>query len=217
MQRHLERLALNPLESGIVEQEHIAREHYALLVGSADAIAAKLDRSRSAELAPVLHLRGTRLLFFGGTVASAGLYRHIDHIDEAKMPLLDANRRAELAERVLRQASLSSRIEVEFDVKLVRDSLAALSNRPFRGRAELLATLFSKTQDESLRLDCLDSLRQLRDPAAGKEFVKLARSNAADPRWRRLCLLYAQEQQAPMKAGSGWSASSESGFSLLAR
>jgi hypothetical protein len=213
LQKQLAHLEMNPLESDGKAEARMAPQHYARLMESAKTVAARVDRDRAAELGPALHSRGARILFRVSTVATAGLYRHREQIDERTMALLDVERRAQFHEQFLRQAAAASRIEVEFDTEQIRESLAFLANRKITHRAELLASLFSKTEDESLRLTCLEMLREERDPAAARELVKLARLEGQSEGWRRLCMLYAQERMSPAKTMGAWSGA---GFSLLA-
>ncbi len=158
LERQLARLALNPLESDMKAEVAIAREHYALLRRSAEdpkGLPARIDRDRSGELAPVLHSAGARLLFRAGAVATVGLYRHRDRIDEGKLALLDIKRRTEFHERFLLKAAASPRVEVDFDPEQVRRSLEFLAGQPKTNSTELAAKLLAKTQDPLLRQVCL--------------------------------------------------------------
>ena len=158
LEKQLARLALNPLESDMKAEVAIAWEHYTLLRESAEdpkGLPAKIDRDRSGELSPVLHSAGARLLFRVEAVASAGLYRHRDRIDEQKLALLDIKRRTEFHERFLLKAAASPRVEVDFDPDQVRRSLEFLAGQPKTNFAELAAKLLPKTQDPSLREVCL--------------------------------------------------------------
>jgi len=109
LQKQLSHLALNPLESGFDADARGASEHYALLLRSAGApkgLATQVDKDRSAELRPALHSARARLLLRAASVASFGIYRHRERVDEATLAVLDARRRDQLHHLVQAKASL---------------------------------------------------------------------------------------------------------------
>jgi hypothetical protein len=193
LQRQLAHLALNPLESDFEAETQVAEEHYKLLLQSAQALTAEVDRGRAAELRPALHSAGARLLFRAGAVASLGLYHHRERIDDNTLALLRLRRQAAFHQNLLQQAAASPRVEVDWDREQVLQSL----QKAGKVHPELLGKLFSRTQDDGLRLACLNLLRDERNPAARRELVQLARLNPSDSRWRRLCLEYAEQKGMP--------------------
>jgi hypothetical protein len=204
LQKQLGHLALNPLESNFETEARIAEEHYSMLRRSAQttkALVTRIDRDRSAELRPALHSAGARLLLRAGAVATLGIYRHRERVDADTLAVLDVRRRTEFHERFLQKVADSSRVEVDWDREEVRRSLDFLvTNKPGGPGADLLGRIFARTQDEDLRLICLNLLREQRDSGAGRELAQLARLDQIDDHWRRVCLEYASDVAHAMRA-----------------
>ncbi len=92
--KRIDALNINPLEHDWNREVRAANDQYAAFleyVESPSGLSRELAADREQELSAARHSVGRRLLFGLGTVASAGIYRHHETVDQTRL--------AELAER----------------------------------------------------------------------------------------------------------------------
>lgn len=177
----LERVSLNPLENDLEAEARLAREQYAALVAYArrpDGLAARLDRSRRAEMVALEHGKTERALLRFASVMSLGLYRHRETATpEEQRAALDSARQLAHHQRFLREVSKSSPlVEVAYNVEDVRRSLRFVSEQGARAdaaTARAAARIFEQTADGETRKLCLNSLYRINNETAKKELLRI--------------------------------------------
>ncbi|MBA3322900.1 MAG: hypothetical protein H0T45_15830, partial [Pyrinomonadaceae bacterium] len=198
LKRRVERVSLNPLENDLMVEVRLAREQYAALraaVGRPDALPARLDRDRRAELVTLRHNRAERVLLRLAHTLSFGLYTHRESATrEQQFAALNTSRSFARHRRLLREvATTSSQVEVEWDVEEVRRALcfvAASGRRADAQTARAVARIFSHMQDEELRRLSLDCLSRIKHQSAKEAMVRIHSDPRIEPRWRDLIAGY---------------------------
>lgn len=136
---------------------------------------------------------------FGGVGAGAPpsggapvLRRHTPPQEDAgkdARALLDRKRRLKFYGRLLREASESPLVEVEWDIEEVRRALRFLAVHGTGAGPKVsaaVAKVFARTGDEEARRLCLMSLYRIDDRRAKGELLRISRDPQTDARWRAL-------------------------------
>jgi hypothetical protein len=178
----LDHLALNPLENGTAQQAVLAREQYAALCQYALAptgLAAQLERDRQQELDSYTESSGRRFLAGLGRLFKGRTHPNPE-TDLTLRAELDSYRRTDRAQRFLEQLLASSpQPDVNWDAAGIRHALEALSDGPRTDSraASLIAQIFSRSEDASLRLACLHALGRLNTEEARNELLQLSQNS----------------------------------------
>jgi hypothetical protein len=91
----IERIDVNPIEHPWDQEIRDSWRQYNALIADAytTGLARVVNRDRGDEMLATVHGRGARTLFRMASIATAGLYRHHDTINESLMAKLDQQRR----------------------------------------------------------------------------------------------------------------------------
>jgi hypothetical protein len=155
----LDRLSLNPFETAMQAEDHLARSQYEALMQWADnpnGLARMLERTRGSELVALHHDRPARVWFTTASVATFGIYRHREPVTAETLAELDRNRRIEARLAYLQHIvdAGGPRIDVSYDMEPVRKAmkeLADLDSDPGDPRiAPLVHRVSALTGDSSL-------------------------------------------------------------------
>jgi len=126
--------------------------------------------------------------------------------DPVLLAELDAHRRALYHQRFLEQLLASSpRPDVVGNLDEIERSIEALSEESAAGLGapQLIAKVFARSGDSQLRFACLRALQRLNVQEARNELLRLAQDPGTGAGWRELCLLYLNNDSAPVLAGGG--------------
>jgi hypothetical protein len=95
MLSRIERIDVNPIEHPWDQEIRDSWRQYNALIADAytTGLARVVNRDRGDEMLATVHGRGARTLFRMASIATAGLYRHHDTINESLMAKLDQQRR----------------------------------------------------------------------------------------------------------------------------
>ena len=129
----LDRLSLNPFETAMQAEDHLARSQYEALMQWADdpnGLAPMLERTRGSELVALHHDRPARVLFTAASVATLGIYRHREPLTAETLAELDRNRRIEARLAYLQHIvdAGGPRIDVSYDMEPVREAVKELAD-----------------------------------------------------------------------------------------
>ncbi|MGH9904709.1 MAG: hypothetical protein ACRD8U_03880, partial [Pyrinomonadaceae bacterium] len=189
----LEKVSLNPLENDFDVEAKLAKGQYEALLAYAadpDGLAAKLDRDRRAEMAPLEHGRKERILFRAANILSLGLYTHREEVTPEMEARLDIARRLAYHTRLLRQVVKSTpQVEVAWNLDDVRRSLYFIAEHAGDARSDAAtaaAKIFIKTEDGETRRACLDSLSRMNTRKARNELIRLSQAEHLEPVWKEL-------------------------------
>ena len=195
----LEKISLNPFENGLNAEAKIATEQYNVLVAyardpSAEGLGAKLQRDRSAELAPLEHDGKARLAFSVLNVLSFGRYVHREELTDDMEDRLDIARRVQYHTNFLQQiAKSSAEIDVTWNLDDVRRSIRFIAEHGSEAggnAAAATAKIFARTRDDETRRACLDSLSRIRSSKARNELLRISQNNEIDKALRDLASEY---------------------------
>jgi hypothetical protein len=131
LQRHLDHLALNPRENGVLQEASLAREQYAALLRFAGSSrgAAKLERDRRKELEAYQHPWSERFIAGFGRIFSRRPPIDIEKPDPVLRAQLDAFRRTDYHVRFLEQVLASGPSpDVVWDPAVIAHSVSALAS-----------------------------------------------------------------------------------------
>jgi len=193
----LEKVSLNPVENDLATETRLARQQYQVLLAYAnrdDGLPARIERDRRAEMTALAHQPKTQIFFKVANIMSLGQYVHREPVDGEMNERLDVSRSLAWHTRFLRQVARSSpRIEVVWDLNEVQRSLLYLAqhgNRADSGAAQAAADIFNRTQDESTRRLCLESLARITDQRSRRELERISENMSLDQAWRELSAQY---------------------------
>jgi len=175
LQRRLDLMGVNPMESSAVNQAKIARRQYAALLRYAtdpNGLAERVARDRNSELSADRHSLGALTGFRIAHLATLGLWGHHENETGAALEAcLDRDRRIERETRFLEAVARSGpQAEVVWnmdDVRQAVDEIAALGI-PKRSEA-LVREIMERTQDEETRAACQRALESLDTVASGMQ------------------------------------------------
>lgn len=193
----LETVSLNPLENDLDVEVKLARRQYENLMTYArrpDGLAKLIEQDRREEMTRLKHGGKERAMYALGHLLSFGIYTHREKDTPELRSQMDLRRQLDYHERFLREvARMSSRPEVDSDVDSIKRSLIFLSENGGEAKSKTVkavAKLFSITEDEQMRMLCLNSLNRIDSPAAKKEMLALYEDKKLDAHWRNLFALY---------------------------
>lgn len=169
--RRVDELGFNPLEDSSRDEIRTATKQYAALKEAAESgrLAKDLNRERSDEVRPLLiHNGWSRAMLTSATLATGGLYRHHEKQTPDVLAILSEERRFKwhrlYLESVLKAGSdpavVANLDAVRYSIgEMTHLAVARQSDR--LAAAEIVSRLLSRTSNESVRLECTESLQQL--------------------------------------------------------
>jgi hypothetical protein len=171
LQRHLDHLALNPLENEVSREASLAREQYAALLKWAESSRgqAKLERDRRKELEAYTQSGGERFFVGLGRIFTSGPRVDPEKPDPTVNAELDAYRRSAYHVRFLGQVLASSPApDVVWDARDIGRSVSALASDAKAGsKAQgLISQVCARATDGDLRVTCLRALEGQDAPPA---------------------------------------------------
>jgi hypothetical protein len=163
LQRHLDHLALNPLENQTATEATLASEQYAALLKFVNSPrgAAKLEKDRRKELESYTRSPSFRVFAGLGRIVTRGPRPDADS-DLSLRAQLDAYRRLAIEMRFLERVLASGpRPDVVWDADAIRKSVEDLSADVNAGPAaqRLITQVYARTGDSDLRSVCWRALQ----------------------------------------------------------
>lgn len=197
----LERVSLNPMENDLGSEVKLATEQYEALLAYAkrpDGLPQKLERDRRAEMSKLVHGGTQQTLFRLANILSFGKYTHREKANPEMEAKLDVARRFAYHTRFLREVANSSpQIDVTWNLAEVERSLQFIVEHAAEAdprSARATATIFLRSQDDTTRRLCLESLTRMMNPKARTELLRLSQRQNLDQAGKDLLLSY---QKAP--------------------
>lgn len=177
MNRQVNSLAINPLESAPDKELHLSYAHYELLVDQAHngELAARIDRDRRAELADFGESARAHMLRVIFHDATFGTYTHRVKDNSEIMASLDRNRRILYRLNVLDSlAAAGTPPEVAYSTRRLQESVADLNrlmtsvhSASIRAHvARTLEQIKSASEDTGLQADCTNALASMQGKSA---------------------------------------------------
>ncbi|HEX5229863.1 MAG TPA: hypothetical protein VFW44_19260 [Bryobacteraceae bacterium] len=162
LQRHLDRLALNPRENEVAREAELAREQYAALLSRLDSASgeAKLERDRRKEFEAATQPAGERFFKNLARVFTRGPQVDPQNPDATVLAELDAQRRAayhmEFLDRIL---ASSPAPDVVWDSDEIGRSVEALATNDAGPKAqELISRVCARAVGGNLQVTCVRAL-----------------------------------------------------------
>ncbi len=195
--RRLETVSLNPVENDATTEARIARRQYARLMDYArqpDGLLAEVRRNRKIELRRATQSGTARTLTRLAEIASLGAYKPTLKWNADSRERLELARQLKYHNRFLRQVAASSpRIEIVWDINLVRQSLRFIAEHgtgASKQTADATAKIFAQTGDDETRRLCLKSLYRIDDAAAKSALIRINRDDKLAAEWHELSREY---------------------------
>jgi len=195
--RHIEKVSLNPFENDLKTEVNVAQQQYAALVAYAkdpDGLTARLERDRRAELVPLKHGDAAEFGFRLMHVLSFGKYVHREELSSDMVARLDIARRLDHHTKFLQHVSKSkAEIDIGFNLEEVKRSLYFIADHGTlvgRTAVSAAAKIFARTGDAETRRACLESLSRITNPKAKNALLRISQNKDLEPDWRNIAENY---------------------------
>jgi hypothetical protein len=173
--RHVDKMAVNPLDSSANREEKIANQQYAALLrwaGSPSGLGAQIVRWRGEESAKLSHT-GSKLVPLAN-ILSLGMYRHREEATPERIAEISRRRKIETHTQFLEQVLASGpKLEVAWnmdDIEKSLQSLSRLAGNDARERSQVqafLSRILQQTADSQVRAKVLAAVSE--NSASGTE------------------------------------------------
>ncbi|MEP6706851.1 MAG: hypothetical protein ABJC05_05000 [Pyrinomonadaceae bacterium] len=202
----LETVPMNPLLNDGPAEARLARDQYKALIEytqKPDGLAARLQRDRRAEMVPLKHNRGERMLLGLANVLSFGRYVHREDETPELARRMELARRIEYHERFLRKVAASTpQVEIVWNIDDVRRSLQFLAENGAEAggsAASAAGRIFARTEDIETRRLCLSALYKIDNKTARNELLRIYRQEQASSEVRTAIADHLRERTGDVK------------------
>jgi hypothetical protein len=205
--KHLNHLALNPMESSDKTENSVAMLHYKGLKAFAerpDGLPKKIAHERRKELLRENHSAFSKRV---GTLRQTfGIAAGHGHTESEELVALDRSRRRRFYKESLRRSLDANYLPSPLDPANASYLLRELAGID-PGDPDVVRyadRLFINAAEGQVRLDCLKVLRESGAPTSKLVLVRIAKDAALDSRWRALANLYLQPAEPAELSASGF-------------
>lgn len=204
----VEDVSINPLENDLNVETRIAQQQYENLMAFAkrpDGLPKRLENERREEMVRLKHGSKKRVIYNLGHLLSFGLYTHREKSTPELLTALDMRRQLEYHERYLLETARDSvDPKIDGDPAALQQSLYFVSKngKAASGKtAEAVSKIFLMTDDDQIRLLCLQSLGKIDNSTARNKLLAISEDQKIDSRWRNLSAEYLrpESKDSPIK------------------
>ena len=199
LNKGLDHLSVNPLESGSKAEKELAVAQYRALQAYAlrtDGLPAQLERERGSEAAKFAHQGLDGKLMRLTNVLTLGRYTHREKLTPELRAQLDKERQLAYHTRFLREVARSTPVvEVAWKMEEILPSLRYIAengSEKDKEAVKAVGSIFSRTEDVVAKDLCLAAMKRIGNKTAQREMMRIYNDQTVPAQWRIASAEYLQ-------------------------